>query len=111
MRRGPRSGAEFSDAALTECPRCGGPLRKLFNAVGVVFKGSGFYRTDSRAARRRGDGSKPEKKAADAGKEVAAKANGNGSAASDKAVSSPATAASTAGSSSEAERKVGATAR
>ena len=40
----------FSDDALTECPECGGRLRKLFNAVGVVFKGSGFYRTDSRAA-------------------------------------------------------------
>jgi putative FmdB family regulatory protein len=38
----------FSDDALTECPRCSGRLRKLFNAVGVVFKGSGFYRTDSR---------------------------------------------------------------
>lgn len=40
----------FTEDALTECPRCGGRLRKLFNAVGVVFKGSGFYRTDSRAA-------------------------------------------------------------
>ena len=40
---------KFSDAALTECPACGGSLRKVFNAVGVVFKGSGFYRTDSRA--------------------------------------------------------------
>jgi putative FmdB family regulatory protein len=39
---------KFSDAALTECPSCGGSLRKVFNAVGVVFKGSGFYRTDSR---------------------------------------------------------------
>jgi putative FmdB family regulatory protein len=39
----------FSDDALTECPDCGGRLRKLFNAVGVVFKGSGFYRTDSRS--------------------------------------------------------------
>ncbi len=40
----------FSDATLTECPQCEGKLRKLFNAVGVVFKGSGFYRTDSRAS-------------------------------------------------------------
>jgi len=38
----------FSDDALTVCPECSGKLRKLFNAVGVVFKGSGFYRTDSR---------------------------------------------------------------
>jgi putative FmdB family regulatory protein len=40
----------FSDAALTACPVCEGRLRKVFSAVGVVFKGSGFYRTDSRAA-------------------------------------------------------------
>ena len=39
----------FSDDALTTCPECEGRLRKLFNAVGVVFKGSGFYRTDSRS--------------------------------------------------------------
>jgi putative FmdB family regulatory protein len=38
----------FTDDALTVCPVCGGRLRKLFNAVGVVFKGSGFYRNDSR---------------------------------------------------------------
>ena len=38
----------FTDDALTECPVCGGKLRKVFNAVGVVFKGSGFYRNDSR---------------------------------------------------------------
>jgi len=39
----------FSDDALTVCPRCQGRLRKIFNAVGVVFKGSGFYRNDSRS--------------------------------------------------------------
>jgi putative FmdB family regulatory protein len=39
----------FTDDALTECPACGGTLRKLYNAVGIVFKGSGFYRTDSRS--------------------------------------------------------------
>ena len=38
----------FTDDALTTCPQCSGRLRKLFNSVGVVFKGSGFYRTDSR---------------------------------------------------------------
>lgn len=40
----------FSDSPLTECPSCGGPLRKVFSTVGVVFKGSGFYRNDSRTA-------------------------------------------------------------
>lgn len=41
---------KFSDAPLTECPTCGGSLRKVYNAVGVVFKGSGFYKTDSRSS-------------------------------------------------------------
>ncbi|NUO55253.1 MAG: FmdB family transcriptional regulator [Hamadaea sp.] len=40
----------FTDAPLTQCPECDGTLRKLFSGVGVVFKGSGFYRTDSRKA-------------------------------------------------------------
>ncbi|MGP4054016.1 FmdB family zinc ribbon protein [Mycobacterium sp. 4D054] len=38
----------FTDDSLTECPKCAGRLRKVFGKVGVVFKGSGFYRTDSR---------------------------------------------------------------
>lgn len=40
----------FSDDSLTVCPECEGKLRKVFNAVGVVFKGSGFYRNDSRGS-------------------------------------------------------------
>jgi putative FmdB family regulatory protein len=40
---------KFSDGPLTECPVCGGRLRKVFSPVGVVFKGSGFYKTDSRS--------------------------------------------------------------
>jgi putative FmdB family regulatory protein len=48
---------KFTDAALTECPNCAGSLRKVFNAVGVVFKGSGFYRTDSRSGAANGHGS------------------------------------------------------
>ncbi|MBD8206121.1 FmdB family transcriptional regulator [Microbacterium sp. CFBP 8790] len=38
----------FSDAALTECPECGGEVRKQYGSIGVTFNGSGFYRTDSR---------------------------------------------------------------
>ncbi|WP_347059359.1 FmdB family zinc ribbon protein [Blastococcus sp. HT6-30] len=38
----------FTDAPVTECPECGAPVRKVYGSVGVVFKGSGFYRTDSR---------------------------------------------------------------
>ena len=40
----------FTDAAVTTCPECGAPVRKVYGSVGVVFKGSGFYRTDSRKA-------------------------------------------------------------
>ncbi|MEU6139310.1 FmdB family zinc ribbon protein [Streptomyces sp. NPDC047081] len=41
---------KFTDDALTECPSCGGRLKKVFSAVGIVFKGSGFYRNDSRGS-------------------------------------------------------------
>jgi putative FmdB family regulatory protein len=62
----------FSDASLTDCPECAGRLRKVFSSVGIVFKGSGFYRTDSRATESAGDvkaekSDKSEKKPADAG--------------------------------------------
>jgi putative FmdB family regulatory protein len=40
----------FTDEALTECPSCEGPLRKVFGSVGIAFKGSGFYKTDSRGS-------------------------------------------------------------
>jgi putative FmdB family regulatory protein len=59
----------FADASLTECPTCGGLLRKVFSPVGISFSGSGFYRNDSRAAEKSTGGStdkhgekKPEKK-------------------------------------------------
>ncbi|MFF0425934.1 MULTISPECIES: FmdB family zinc ribbon protein [unclassified Streptomyces] len=41
---------KFTDDALTECPSCHGRLKKVFSAVGIVFKGSGFYRNDSRGS-------------------------------------------------------------
>jgi len=47
----------FSEDSLSTCPQCQGRLRKVFNAVGVVFKGSGFYRTDSRSSSGDGSGS------------------------------------------------------
>lgn len=57
----------FSDDPLTVCPACGGSLRKIYSPVGIVFKGSGFYRTDSR---------KPAAKTDDAGAKTA-KSNGS----------------------------------
>ena len=62
----------FDDSALTECPSCGGPLRKVFGNIGITFKGSGFYRTDNRGNGHRsaapvkaGDGKASDGKAGD----------------------------------------------
>jgi putative FmdB family regulatory protein len=74
----------FSDAALTTCPECSGRLRKLFGNVGVVFKGSGFYRNDSRESAK-----------------TAAKSSSNGSASSSESSSSESTSSSSEKSSSE----------
>ena len=53
----------FTDEALTICPACGGPLRKVFGSIGIAFKGSGFYRTDARSggAKANGKGEKDER--------------------------------------------------
>jgi putative FmdB family regulatory protein len=69
----------FSDPSLTECPQCGSPVRKVYGSVGVVFKGSGFYRTDSRAGAKSGDGGSSNGTPAAAG---AAKESGGGSSSS-----------------------------
>lgn len=60
----------FTDDALTTCGKCSGRLRKLFNSVGVVFKGSGFYRTDSR------DGNKGSAGVPSAGSEASSSSSG-----------------------------------
>lgn len=65
----------FADPSLTECPECGGALRKQYGSIGVTFNGAGFYRTDSRAA---------EKKRSDA-------SAGAGSAASGESGGTPST--------------------
>ena len=56
---------KFSDDPLAVCPVCDGRLRKLFSSVGVVFKGSGFYKTDSRSASRSSSGSSSSSGSAD----------------------------------------------
>jgi putative FmdB family regulatory protein len=76
----------FSDDALTQCPECDGRLRKVFNAVGVVFKGSGFYRTDSRES---------------SSAAPAAKSGGAGEKSSSSTEKSSSTASSTSSSSSD----------
>lgn len=65
----------FSDDALTDCPECDGRLRKVFNAVGVVFKGSGFYRNDSRSSSASSSGASSGPSAAGAAKPAAAKSD------------------------------------
>ena len=75
----------FSDPSLTECPRCGGQLRKVFSAVGVVFKGSGFYKTDSRSS----NGSS-EKKADTAAKPDSTTASTSSSSSSSSTTPTPA---------------------
>ena len=62
---------KFSDNPLTVCPACEGRLRKVFSPVGIVFKGSGFYRTDSRS----GNGSAAKEKAGDSSSSADAKAD------------------------------------
>jgi putative FmdB family regulatory protein len=57
---------KFSDDPLTECPACAGTLRKVFSAVGVVFKGSGFYKTDSRSRSASKSGASSSSSSADA---------------------------------------------
>jgi putative FmdB family regulatory protein len=67
----------FTDDALTECPSCGGRLRKLYGSVGVTFNGSGFYRTDSRT--KPGDGAKKGETASTGAASEAKPANASGS--------------------------------
>lgn len=71
---------KFSDEPMTECSSCGGRLRKVFSPVGVVFKGSGFYRTDSRAADGNGStSSSKESKADSTGSNGGSSGSSNGS--------------------------------
>lgn len=57
----------FTDDPLTDCPQCEGRLRKVFSSVGIVFKGSGFYRTDSRNESRNGGGANGKQSSAGSG--------------------------------------------
>ncbi|QCB50334.1 FmdB family transcriptional regulator [Rhodococcus sp. PAMC28707] len=92
----------FSEDSLTVCPQCSGKLRKLFNSVGIVFKGTGFYRTDSRSgastASESAGGSKSDKSdSAPAKTDTKAKESSSSSASSTPSTSSstPSKAAAT----------------
>ena len=82
----------FSDDALTVCPQCDGTLRKQFNAVGVVFKGGGFYRDDSR----------PSDSSSSSSDSSSSSASGSSSSSSSASSSSSSTSSSTATASSTA---------
>jgi putative FmdB family regulatory protein len=76
---------KFGDDPLTECPSCGGPLRKVFGAVGVVFKGSGFYKTDSRTSAKKSDKAEKSDKSEKSDVKAATSTDGAGKEASDSA--------------------------
>jgi putative FmdB family regulatory protein len=87
----------FTDAALTECAACGGTLRKVFSPVGVVFKGSGFYKTDSRSKPASSSSSSGDAKPASTPSTPAAESSGGSSGESSAApAAAPAPAPSTA---------------
>jgi len=87
---------KFSDDALTECPSCNGRLKKVFSAVGIVFKGSGFYRNDSRGS---SSSSSPAKTAASSGTASSSDSSSSSSGSSETKAAAPA-AASSSGSGS-----------
>jgi putative FmdB family regulatory protein len=101
---------KFSDDALTECPACTGRLRKVFSAAGVIFKGSGFYRTDSRGSSGGNGSSSATSKASnsssgDSAKSDSASSSASSTSSSDSA-SSASSSASTSSSSSSSSEKV-----
>ncbi len=85
----------FTDDALTSCPQCSGRLRKLFNSVGVVFKGSGFYRTDSRES---GKSSSTSSKSEASSSSTSEKSSGSSDSSSSSGSSSSAAPAAAASS-------------
>ncbi|WJY38796.1 zinc ribbon domain-containing protein [Streptomyces sp. P9-2B-2] len=87
---------KFTDDALTECPACDGRLKKVFSAVGIVFKGSGFYRNDSRGS---SSSSSPAKSASTSGTTSSSDSSSSSSGSSDSKSSAPAAASSTGSSS------------
>ena len=89
----------FTDDALTDCPECGGRLRKQFGSVGVVFKGSGFYRNDSRDSKKTPAASGAAKSSGDSGTAAASTGSASGSGSSSSGSTSSGAASAGAGSS------------
>ncbi|HSX98285.1 MAG TPA: FmdB family zinc ribbon protein [Streptomyces sp.] len=89
---------KFTDDALTECPACNGRLKKVFSAVGIVFKGSGFYRNDSRGSSSSSSPA-PSKSSADTKSSSDAKSSSSSSSSSSDTKSSSAGSSSTSSTS------------
>ncbi|MBQ0925879.1 FmdB family zinc ribbon protein [Saccharopolyspora endophytica] len=83
----------FSEDSLTECPQCNGRLRKLFNAVGIVFKGSGFYRTDNRSSSSSSSTSGSSSSSSDSGSSSSSSSSGSSGTSASSSSSSSTTAA------------------
>lgn len=88
----------FSDNALTDCPECSGRLRKVWGSIGVVFKGSGFYRNDSRESAKKAEAKEGEGKT---GAKDSAEAKSGAKATSDTSASTSTTSSSDSGASSK----------
>lgn len=105
----------FSDPALTECPNCQGKLRKVFNSVGIVFKGSGFYRNDSRSGdvssekSAAGSGDSTTKKSDTADSSSASSSSSNSSSSSSSSSSSGSSPGNSTASASGSSAKAAAT--
>ena len=84
----------FSDDPLTECPYCEGPLRKIFGNVGISFKGSGFYKTDSRGSSKSSSSASASETSASPSESTSSSDSGSGSSDSSSASSSKAPATS-----------------
>ncbi|MCG7610397.1 MULTISPECIES: FmdB family zinc ribbon protein [Mycobacterium] len=89
----------FSDDALTTCPKCSGKLRKLFGSVGVVFKGSGFYRTDNRESGKSSSNGSSAKSSEGSSSSTSSDSSSSSSASSSASSSSSAAPAAAASSS------------
>jgi len=97
----------FTDDPLTECPDCGGELRKVFSSVGIVFKGSGFYRTDSRSSSdKQSDSSAKAESTSDSGSK--SKSTSDSGSKSEKTSESTSAAKSDSSSSSSSSTKTSA---
>ena len=92
----------FTDAPVGECPDCGSPVRKVYGSIGVVFKGSGFYRTDSRSKASSSESSSSSNGSKDAAPAASSSSSSSGSSSSGSSSSGSSSSGSTTTSSSAA---------